>query len=660
MRKLYTLILLFFCTYNLSAQIAKTQVVRLSCIVNTNGTITLTWPKENYTGVFKVYKRIDANMQDWGIAIATVPGNENTFTDASFKLGDAFEYMVVKSLGSANDAIGYVYAGNKYEAPLKKKGIILLIDRNMEVPLSNELLQLRKDLTGEGYEITNVFVERTQSSAEVKELVKIALNTFLPKPEVLLIIGHVPVPYSGFYSRNGDAPPPDGHIEGSGDHTGAWPADVFYAIHETDAFSDLYVTCTTGAQARHHNIAGDGKWDQTKLPFAPQLEVGRIDLYNMNSFGKSDTVLLKNYLNRNHLWRTAQWKVTERALIDNNFGSLNLASTGYANFAALVKADSVFDNRDYFTAQKRGSYLWSYGCGAGSYTSCNGIGNTANFVNDSFENVFTILAGSFFGDWDITNNFLRAPLASKSLASFWGGIPKWYMHHMGLGERIGKGVKISQSNTDFYFSGNFNSSQNSMHIALMGDPTLRQHNLPQVTQLVAVSANKKVQLNWTSAGVGALYAVYKYDTTNKVFNRVNNQLLSDTFYTDEQNYFSGNYQYAVCAADYVSTPSGSYLNRGSGAFAQVNHVNALVQEKPLDVALEVYPNPIAAGSGLNLNLNTTIKAHILAEWYNLNGSLVKSQEVKDNNLETPQVPQGCYLLKLKMDDQVITKKILIY
>ncbi|MBU3663816.1 MAG: T9SS type A sorting domain-containing protein, partial [Bacteroidetes bacterium] len=178
--------------------------------------------------------------------------------------------------------------------------------------------------------------------------------------------------------------------------------------------------------------------------------------------------------------------------------------------------------------------------------------------------------------------------------------------------------------------------------------------------LMAVSTNKKVQLNWTSAGVGALYAVYKYDTTNKVFNRVNSQLISDTFYTDEQNYFSGNYQYAVFAAEYVSTPSGSYLNRGSGAFAQVNHLNALVQEKPLNLTIEVYPNPVAAGSGLNLNFNSKVKAPILAEWYNLSGSLVKSEEVKDNNLETPQVPQGCYLLKLKMDEQVITKKILIY
>jgi hypothetical protein len=61
-----------------------------------------------------------------------------------------------------------------------------------------------KDLTGEGYEITNIFVERTQTTSEVKELVKFALITFLPKPEVLFIIGHVPVPYSGLYSRNGD------------------------------------------------------------------------------------------------------------------------------------------------------------------------------------------------------------------------------------------------------------------------------------------------------------------------------------------------------------------------------------------------------------------------------------------------------------------------
>jgi len=123
-----------------------------------------------------------------------------------------------------------------------------------------------------------------------------------------------------------------------------------------------------------------------------------VDLFDMTAFSRNDTLLVRKYLNRNHLWRTGQLRSVNRALIDNNFPTLNLASTGYHNFATFFRTDSIFDNRDYFTAQKTGSYLWSYGCGAGSYTSCSGIGATNNFVTDSLRNIFTILAGSYFGD----------------------------------------------------------------------------------------------------------------------------------------------------------------------------------------------------------------------------------------------------------------------
>ena len=87
---------------------------------------------------------------------------------------------------------------------------------------------------------------------------------------------------------------------------------------------------------------------------------------------------------------------------------------------------------------------------------------------------FTILAGSFFGDWDITNNFLRAPLCKTSLASFWGGIPKWYVHTMALGKHIGYGARTSINNQAFYFNGQFNNAHYLVSNALMGDPYLNE------------------------------------------------------------------------------------------------------------------------------------------------------------------------------------------
>jgi hypothetical protein len=62
--------------------------------------------------------------------------------------------------------------------------------------------------------------------------------------------------------------------------------------------------------------------------------------------------------------------------------------------------------------------------------------------------VFMNLFGSYFGDWDRTGNMLRAVLASAryGLACSWSGRPHHYFHHMGSGETIGYGIRLSQNN----------------------------------------------------------------------------------------------------------------------------------------------------------------------------------------------------------------------
>ena len=87
-------------------QLAKTQVLRVSAIANTDGTVTLHWPYENYTGNYDIYKRTSQQTQSWGTApIATIAGNLNQYTDATFKKGEAFEYQIVKRKASTTDAL---------------------------------------------------------------------------------------------------------------------------------------------------------------------------------------------------------------------------------------------------------------------------------------------------------------------------------------------------------------------------------------------------------------------------------------------------------------------------------------------------------------------------------------------------------------------------
>lgn len=615
----------FFGTRFCSAQIAKTQVVQLSAIANSNGTITLKWPSENYTGNFVIYHRdLATNNRQWSGPDATLPGTSNSFTDVSTKLGTDREYFVCKILSKTIESRGYIYAGNSVLSKPNKGHIVLLIDSAYIKALAKEITILQTDLLGSGWFPKVMYAGRNEKPSAIHNRMKSYIDGVIIRPKSLYIIGHVPVPYSGNFSSSGDRPPPDGHVEGAGNHTGAWPADLYYGDFVGD-WSDNLVSCETGSQKRNHNIPGDGKFDLSAIENPIELEIGRADLFAMDQFSINDTLLIKEYLNRVHDFKTEKKTYSRRALIDNNFTTLNLASTGYHNFPCFVGLDSVSDDVDYFTGQNTGSYLWSYGCGGGSFTSCNGIGTSNDFMRykGKFNNAFTILCGSYFGDWDNDNNFLRAPLAAGSLTSCWGGIPKWYFHHMGLGMNIGFGTKITQNNALFdkvsaqdYPDGNFNYSANGVYIALMGDPTLCMLSVSGPSNLLAKSKNGTVTLSW-NASKGKIdgYIVYRIDTAKQEYKEISwwcpgkSSRTIDTTFTDLCNWSSGNYLYAVRAHKMETTGSGSYENLSIAAMASVAHTNTVIANEQKDIAL--FPNPstsCVSASGLSPNLYCEIIA----------------------------------------------------
>jgi starch phosphorylase len=55
--------------------------------------------------------------------------------------------------------------------------------------------------------------------------------------------------------------------------------------------------------------------------------------------------------------------------------------------------------------------------------------------------------------------------------------------------------------------------------------------------LQAISENKQVKLYWNSLGSNQQYAVYVVDTVKHIYNRVNEQIISDTFYRHKEIYF---------------------------------------------------------------------------------------------------------------------------
>src|SRR5690606_7479539 len=247
--------------------------------------------------------------------------------------------------------------------------------------------------------------------------------------------------------------------------------------------------------------------------------------------GQSETQLLGNYLNKLSDWKNKVFTAQFRGLVDDNF-------TGYADafsqnawrgFAPLVHPDNV-SALDYFSTLSTQSYLWSYGCGGGWFTGANGIGESQMFNTTNVRAVFTFLFGSYFGDWDNQNNFLRSALASgTTLTNIWAGYPNWYLHHMGQGETIGYGTVLSQNNGNSHYEP-ANWQAGRVHMALMGDPTLRMHIVAPPTNVSAVqTSTSTVNVAWSAAAESVLgYHIYRWSGSNQMWQRINTDLISST------------------------------------------------------------------------------------------------------------------------------------
>jgi hypothetical protein len=399
---------------------------------------------------------------------------------------------------------------------------------------------------------------RTATVLHVKDFILADYARDSSEIKAVFIVGHVPVPYSGNIN-------PDGH----GDHLGAWPADVYYGDVD-GVWTDLNVTSTTASPARTQNVPNDGKFDQSIVPGEVELQVGRVDFAAMSSFTLSEQQLLKNYLDKDHTYRKKIMVPLRQAVVDDNFGYFSseaFAASGYKNFGPLVGTASI-TAADYITSMSNASYLWSYGCGGGTYISAGGIGTTANLAASNLQGVFTMLFGSYFGDWDAPNSFLKAPLAQGNiLTNVWSGRPHYQFHHMGLGENIGYGLLVTQNNPgNLYFASPTNITGKWIHNALMGDPTLRNDIVSPVANVVATRVVNDCHISWTASTQSNVigYNIYMKNDTNTRYVRLNTNPIAGTTYTDNCLLYKGIYSYMVRAIVLENNTSGSYYNMSEG------------------------------------------------------------------------------------------------
>lgn len=538
--------------------------------------ITLGWEPFTGSSSYTVYRRVQG-ATGWGTAVANLSGSALQYVDNGVLVGVVYEYKVTRSALGAG--YGYVLSAVA-RPPVEQRGtMVLLVDSAMATDVAPSIAQLEEDLLGDGWWVEREVVPPTASPVAVRALVQSIHAASPGQVKAVYVLGHVAVPYSG--NTN-----PDGHAE----HRGAWPCDGYYGDLD-GVWTDVTVNATGAVNLWNHNVPGDGKFDQTDFPSALELPVGRVDLNELPAFGQSAAQLLQAYLYKAHQWKTKALVVPSTSVVFDDLQWVNnpLASSGYMSLNTSSGASSLTDlppsSGPFVNTFTSVDNLWTYHSGTGlqgvgsngqvTFIGTNNGVTTAGLAAAPAAGIFNMSFGSYFGDWDNEDNYLRAVLASgKALTHVWSGIPNWFFHPMALGEPIGYCARRSMNNTNQDLSlqngGWQGQSMSRGHMALMGDPSLRQSYLAPPTDLVVTSSTWYADFTWSPSPEPVDgYHIYRIDTVAGQLVRITITPVVGTSFTSSVPFVPGD-RYMVRAIKLVVSNTGSYhdLSLGALAYAQ--------------------------------------------------------------------------------------------
>jgi Secretion system C-terminal sorting domain len=580
---------------------------------------------ENANSTTDIYRRnVNGIGNDWILKATDLPAGTGHWIDTDVNLGEVWEYQVKrKNTWNYNsldfDATGYTTASVLNDQSNYKGQMILLIANDVAENLSEKVKRLKRELTGEGWFVNEIIVNKANGwySGDTVVSIKNQIVTIFnaapisDKPKQLFILGHVPLPRSGAT----EVVAPDEHNE----NKGARGCDAYYADID-GMYTDTATYNPAGLASEYAiNLPNDFLWDQDFFPSDIEMAFGRVDFYGLTDYDTDQILLVEKYLDRLSSYRNVEdgfYMGNKTAFF---FGYDNSNDGSYRSLPSISKPDSVFQNYSSNPhpewVQNNGPFMvYMQNLSVPESSQWNQYGmNATVFSSDQ----------SYWGFGDVPQDFsiysrIRSLLAadSKCLVTLWTTTGINIFHQPGMGESMGLSLKQIM---------NHNSSNNKLekapqeydteewwnrtHFAYYGDPTLRLFQVYPPTGLNIVNEDEVIKLVWNHSPDSRLkgYHVYKSNSEFGVYNKISgSQPLLDTSFIDIE-YSFGDW-YMVRAVIHQETGSGKFINPSLGIFAQGNF-SVSIAEDIEDNLFEIYPNPLIEN---NLTISTSLDEGAMA------------------------------------------------
>ncbi len=545
----------------------------LDAVAETNPIrIVLNWPRQSVQPT--VVRRREFGRASWEF-LATVQGVTRYVDDSTFlRLGGKYEYQVGQ--GRCAVSVGV-------QPVLENRGrVLLVIAENIASDIQASIKTFISDLHGDGWLVEHVNVAKheprrrsryRQQIQDVKSKIAGFHQRSPTTQNVVLLIGNVPIPYSGFRAE-------DGHTKKGDDHRGAWPCDAFYGDID-GVWTDERVSHSNQTYRSNTNRPGDGRFDQDFLPSSAELAVSRIDFSNMPSItGKTlsgkpiylrdiEVGLFRRYFAKNHAYRMGELSFEERAVFKSYLPRelwRNMDDNAFRNATALFGSEAgALSEEDCFLNSK--AVKWAFFAGFGGRSSVASGRYKTEFMNrPEFgpQAAFLMLYASWSADWNLRDSFTKSLLvnAKTGLAAMSSLHGQWQLSSLALGEPLATAyIETSEEVT--------RGSKVARSLSILGDATLRMHIVSPVEGLRGGSEKGAVSLVWETRHASEKElgtVIYRSAHASGPFHRISgNAPISGASYidlsaTDREPY------YMVRRAELTSSPAGAYVNLSQGQF----------------------------------------------------------------------------------------------